>query len=265
MGSNPGKLSIKTKPSKRVISMASSDEGGGEVKKQEKASDPDSPVPAIQHLSDKEQTSPLVASNEEDMSDSDESAVASDSVSQLGDDQLTETSSKPKKKKVKKLTEEEIVSKKETTTKKFSKYLNIFQDNSEEKAGDNTPEVESNIKTLQSIFNSAFSLRGAPLKEVAEFRNGLGLILVDSSLIPILCKLIVDTLTGGYRSAQGIVQSSLYQPMKRSMLILINYSDYSTAVAEKICAVPGFMEFVRDKLVELFQQHKESQLQVSHW
>ncbi|KAL5013694.1 hypothetical protein ScPMuIL_007964 [Solemya velum] len=124
----------------------------------------------------------------------------------------------------------------------------------------NSPELESYIKTLRRIMCSAFALRGAPMKVVIDFRRGLGLMLTESPVIPILCKAVIETLVTGYRSEDGKVQSRLYQPLKRAMLVLINYSDYSTQVAEEIASVPGFMECVRDKLVELCPQHMESKL-----
>ncbi|KAL5013693.1 hypothetical protein ScPMuIL_007963 [Solemya velum] len=94
MGSNPSKVVVNNKLSMAASIMESSDmrhEGDG---------DSHSAVPTNGHLPKTIQKSPLAA-DEEEICESDQSAITSDDDSQVGDERVIQIEAKPKKEKLK--------------------------------------------------------------------------------------------------------------------------------------------------------------------
>jgi hypothetical protein len=107
-----------------------------------------------------------------------------------------------------------------------------------------------------------FALKDGPVDACKDYHRELGLILHSSNTVGLLCRITVDILSTGYRQEDGRMALDQFNPLKNSVINLVNFSDATLEVSEDICACWGFLETLGDKLTEWHPLHMTSVLQV---
>lgn len=87
-----------------------------------------------------------------------------------------------------------------------------------------------------------FALKRTDLEEIVKYRLEVTQILINTKFIDLISEIILYTYTHGWFLEDGNKNDKKYNPLKHSLVILLNYSDGSDDLTVAIANQPGLAE-----------------------
>ena len=124
--------------------------------------------------------------------------------------------------------------------------------------------VEGARKLVYGFSTSYFALRNAPLPDIIEYRKQAANACLKTDIITKVCGVVIDVYSRGWIDEETMKPDpNRYNPLRSSLLFLLNYSDASQDLAERVAHTPGFLETVRKVLTESYEPHMKQEQTVS--
>ena len=178
-------------------------------------------------------------------------------------DKVKEASSETKKPKEPPppLTREEIEAMKKEILEIIETHINMMKD--AEWLDENGKYNEGAKKLLYGFSLSYFALKNATLPDMIESRRQIASAILKTDILTKICGVVMDIYPKGWANEDNKTDLDVWNPLSKAFLILLNFSDASPELAERVSHTPGFLEMIRRILAESIERHLKQELPVS--
>ena len=117
----------------------------------------------------------------------------------------------------------------------------------------------NNVRECLDMLSTAYfaiSKQNAPEVYVTQSRNNIAKAIINANIIPNIC----GVFTYVYKQNLEISESQVYDDIGMDAIpILCNFALHNDEFAKEIADCPGFLEFTRQKLLDLSEKYLQSE------
>lgn len=120
---------------------------------------------------------------------------------------------------------------------------------------ENGKYVEGASKLVHGFSLSYFALKSGTLEDMIESRRQIANVCLQTDILTKVCGIVIDIYPKGWATEDKKTDLNIWNVLKNALLFILNFSDASHPFAERIANTPGFLEMIRQILIESVEPH----------